>query len=132
MISAPTGGIQNVTGRIIAMVVSGPMPGSTPIAVPITQPKKHKPMFCQLSATPKPMMMLAKMSVMSERRRPERDLDLHGEHEDADIGDDEDDAEQRQRGRTQIAAGKARQHDADDQRHDQPERPQQQREGKAR
>src|ERR1700704_5306753 len=118
MISAPTGGIQNVTGRIIAMVVSGPMPGSTPIAVPIRQPKKHRPMFCQLSATPKPMMMLAKMSVISERRRPQRDLDLHGEHENSDIGDDENEAEQRQRGRTQFGAGETGQHDADQQRHD--------------
>src|SRR4030088_190434 len=132
MISAPTGGIQNVTGRIIAIVVSGPMPGRTPIAVPITQPKKHRPMFCQLSATPKPMMMLAKMSVISERRRPERDLDSHGKDEDADIGDDENEAEQRERGRTEVAAGEARQHDADQQRQNEPERPQQQRKGEAR
>src|ERR1700680_3025507 len=108
MIRAPTGGIQKVTGRIIAMVVSGPMPGRTPIAVPITQPKKHRPMFCQLSATPKPMMMLDRMSGIAERRRPERDLNSHGDDEDSDIGDDKYNAEQQERRRAHGSAGQAR------------------------
>src|SRR6185369_15970962 len=81
MISAPTGDSQKVTGRIIAMVVSGPIPGKTPIAVPITQPNKHKPMFCQVSAMPNPIAILDRMSGMSERR-PKRDLDAQCEHED--------------------------------------------------
>ncbi len=51
MMSAPGGQTQNVKGRIIAMVVSGPMPGSTPIAVPTRQPMKHKKRFCADSAT---------------------------------------------------------------------------------
>src|SRR3981189_2600399 len=127
MISAPTGGIQKVTGRIIAMVVSGPMPGSTPIAVPIRQPKKHKPMFCQLSATPKPMTILDKTSGMSERRRPQRDLDFQSDDEDSDVGDDENEAEHHQRQRTEMPTGKARQHGADEEREHEPERPQQER-----
>src|SRR3981081_1500751 len=116
MISAPTGGIQNVTGRIIAMVVSGPMPGSTPIAVPIRQPKKHRPMFCQVRATPNPMTMFERTSGMSERRGPQRNRDLQGNDEDADIGDDEDQAKQQQRDRAEIAASEARQHGADQER----------------
>src|ERR1700730_12733265 len=129
MISAPTGGIQKVRGRIIAIVVSGPMPGSTPIAVPITQPKKHRPMFCQVSATPKPITMLERTSGMSERRRPQRNLDSHREHEDADVGDDENEAQERQRQRADAAAGEARQHDADQECENQPERLEQERKG---
>ena len=83
MISAPTGDSQNVTGRIIAIVVSGPMPGSTPIAVPITQPNRQSPMFCQVSAMPNPMTMFDSRSGMSDGR-PERDHDAQREHEDAD------------------------------------------------
>ena len=90
MINAPTGESQKVTGRIIAMVVSGPIPGRTPIAVPITQPRKHRAMFCQVSATPKPIMMLDRMSGMSERRWPKRDLDFQCDDENSDIGDDQD------------------------------------------
>src|ERR671929_1663396 len=94
MISAPTGETQNVTGRIIAMVVSGPMPGRTPIAVPIRQPRKHRPRFCQVSATPNPMTMLEKTSAISKRRGPQRNGNLQRDDEDADIGGDEDQAEQ--------------------------------------
>src|SRR5882757_4990706 len=97
MIRAPTGGIQKVTGRIIAMVVSGPIPGSTPIAVPIRQPKKQRPMFCQVSATPKPITILERTSAISKRCRPQRDRNLQRDNENADIGDDEDQAEQHKR-----------------------------------
>ena len=104
MISAPTGDSQKVTGRIIAIVVRGPIPGKTPIAVPITQPNRHKPMFCQVSAMPKPIAILDRMSGISERR-PKRDLDAQREHEDPDIGNDQDQAEQQERNRTDIPAG---------------------------
>jgi hypothetical protein len=45
MISAPTGGRPNVIGSSIAMVASGPMPGSTPISVPTRAPTRHRKMF---------------------------------------------------------------------------------------
>src|SRR5688572_3918328 len=45
MISAPTGGRPNVIGNSIAMVASGPMPGSTPISVPTSVPTRHRKMF---------------------------------------------------------------------------------------
>ena len=38
MISADTGGSPNVTGSSIAIVATGPSPGSTPIAVPRNTP----------------------------------------------------------------------------------------------
>jgi len=38
MMSAAVGFIPNVSGTSIATVVTGPMPGSTPIAVPTTTP----------------------------------------------------------------------------------------------
>ena len=38
MISAPTGATLKVIGSSIAMVASGPMPGSTPISVPTETP----------------------------------------------------------------------------------------------
>jgi hypothetical protein len=40
MISADTGGSAYVAGSSIAMVATGPMPGSTPISVPSRQPMK--------------------------------------------------------------------------------------------
>src|SRR6185295_2507832 len=118
MISAPTGVSQKVIGRIIAMVVSGPMPGRTPIAVPITQPKKHKPIFCQVSATPNPMTMLDNRSSTSESRRPQRDHDAEREYESSDNGSDQNDAEQQERKQAHVADGEARQHGADRQRQD--------------
>ena len=71
MITAPTGVSQNVTGRISAIVVSGPMPGSTPIAVPMRQPRKQSPMFCHVSATPKPIIEV-RQQVGHVRARPAR------------------------------------------------------------
>src|SRR3954468_6096768 len=131
MISAPTGDSQKVTGRIIAMVVSGPIPGKTPIEVPITQPNRHKPMFCHVSAMPNPIAILDRMSGMSERR-PKRDLDAQCEHENPDNGDDEDEAERHERDRADVSAGKAGEQEADQHGGHQPERMQQERESEAR
>src|SRR6516162_4554840 len=131
MIKAPTGESQKVTGRIIAMVVSGPIPGRTPITVPIRQPRKHSAIFCQVSATPKPIIMLDRMSSMSERR-PKRDLYFQRNDEDPDIGDDKDETQQQERKRAGVASSETRKHSADRKRQNEPERPQQERERKAR
>src|SRR5262249_24444620 len=131
MIKAPTGESQKVTGRIIAMVVSGPIPGRTPITVPITQPRKQRTMFCQVSATPKPIIMLDRMSSISERR-PNRDLYFQRDDEDPDIGDDQDETQQQERNRPDIASSETRKHSANRKRQNEPERPQQERERKAR
>src|SRR6185295_10927428 len=96
MISALIGPSQNVNGRIIAIVVSGPMPGNTPIAVPIKHPMKQRAMFCHVSATPKPIAILpmrpentsgALVSrLISEDCRPKRDRHVQRKDENADIG----------------------------------------------
>ena len=62
MISAPTGATLNVSGSSIAMVASGPMPGSTPISVPTSTPMKQYIRFCSENATPKPKTRLLKRS----------------------------------------------------------------------
>ena len=41
MIRAVTGGTLNVNGRSRAMVAAGPMPGKTPIKVPIIVPNRQ-------------------------------------------------------------------------------------------
>ena len=41
MISAATGGSAYVAGNSMAMVATGPMPGSTPMSVPSRQPMKQ-------------------------------------------------------------------------------------------
>src|ERR1700746_2961276 len=131
MIRAPAGERQNARARSLAMVVSGPIPGKTPIAVPITQPRKHSAMFSQVSATPKPITMLDRMSSMSERR-PKRDLYFQRDDENPDISDDQDEAKQQERNRSDIACSETRKHGADRKRQNEPERPQQERERKAR
>src|SRR3954454_2287046 len=132
MIKAPTGESQNVTGRIMAMVVSGPIPGRTPMAVPMTQPKKHRAMLCQVSAMPNPMMMLDKTSGMSEGRRPQRDGNSQGENENTDIGSNQDKAQQQQREDAQVWLGEPRKQDDDGQRENHSKRMQEERKSNAR
>ena len=55
MISDATGVILNVSGSSIAMVVSGPMPGSTPTSVPNVAPNKQYRKLSGVSATPNPV-----------------------------------------------------------------------------
>jgi hypothetical protein len=54
MMKAEVGAIWVVTGRRSAMVRAGPMPGSTPMAVPRTEPTKAQTRFIGWRATPKP------------------------------------------------------------------------------
>src|SRR3990172_12588166 len=63
MMSAGIGGRLNVIGNSMAMVTSGPMPGSTPIAVPTNTPMKQYIRFLSDSATVNPRMRLSKMSI---------------------------------------------------------------------
>src|SRR3970282_1779104 len=63
MISAATGGTLKVIGSSIAIVASGPMPGSTPISVPRNTPTKQNHRFCSDSSTVKPKMRLWKRSI---------------------------------------------------------------------
>jgi hypothetical protein len=54
MMSAATGGSVNVTGSSMAMVATGPSPGSTPTRVPSSAPIRQNNRFCGVTATPKP------------------------------------------------------------------------------
>src|SRR6185437_8561452 len=65
MMSAPTGGRPNVIGSSIAMVASGPTPGSTPISVPTIAPTRQRPILVGWAATEKPMARLAMRSCMT-------------------------------------------------------------------
>ena len=51
---AVVAGWPKVIGSSSEMVATGPMPGSTPMAVPINAPISAKRTFWKLSATPKP------------------------------------------------------------------------------
>src|SRR5689334_20612554 len=64
MISAATGATLKVMGSSIAIVASGPMPGSTPMRVPRKQPMKQYQRFCQVSATLKPNTRLWNSSIL--------------------------------------------------------------------
>jgi hypothetical protein len=65
MISAPTGGRVKVIGSSIAIVASGPIPGSTPISVPSSAPAKHSARFAGVSAIAKPWATWASSSMAS-------------------------------------------------------------------
>src|SRR5918996_236497 len=65
MMSAGIGGRLKVIGSSMAIVTSGPIPGSTPIAVPTNTPRKQYIRFCSDRATENPRIRLSNMS-MSE------------------------------------------------------------------
>ncbi len=79
MISAAIGDRLKVTGSSMAMVATGPMPGSTPISVPSRQPIRHMMMLkgtccrvmphmvtgCSLKTSMKPIARLPKMPSMA-------------------------------------------------------------------
>jgi hypothetical protein len=50
--------IPKVTGKRMEMVATGPIPGRTPIKVPINTPKKQKKRLLRLQATLKPRTKL--------------------------------------------------------------------------
>ncbi len=54
MMNADVGSRPNVTGSSTATVSAGPMPGSTPIAVPSVVPRKAQNRFVADSAPAKP------------------------------------------------------------------------------
>src|SRR6478609_9354119 len=72
MISAPSGSRLNVTGSSMAIVAIGPMPGSTPMSVPIRQPNRQNRRFSGVAAAAKPVPRLARISI-SELPGPDRE-----------------------------------------------------------
>src|SRR5215470_38558 len=81
MIRPDTGSRWKVSGNSIAMVAIGPMPGRTPIKVPIRAPASAKPRFAGVSATPKPVARLLRSSIVLPFR-PDRDREPRAEDED--------------------------------------------------
>src|SRR5688572_16340567 len=68
MMNAPVGSRLYVRGRSRATVIAGPMPGSTPTAVPTKTPISARNRYCGCSAVPKPSMRAKKLS--TEERHP--------------------------------------------------------------
>src|SRR3954447_1868310 len=94
MISAPTGGRPKVIGSSIAIVASGPMPGSTPISVPTSAPIKHSPRLIGVTATENPCPRLptsSKRIPMSVSSEPwpqlKRQIEPVGEQQRAEGGE---------------------------------------------
>ena len=65
MMSAVVGGSVNVIGSSIAIVASGPMPGSTPISVPTSAPTKQKKTLVGVKVTLNPRLRLAIRSIVA-------------------------------------------------------------------
>src|SRR5918992_1905774 len=94
MISAGTGSRLNVIGSSIAMVASGPIPGSTPIIVPAKTPMQQYIRFFSESATSKPRYRFGKScwsSLMSHVSPPERERQPDAVDEDGPAAGDQHD-----------------------------------------
>src|SRR6266702_1337383 len=118
MISAPTGGSPKVIGSSMAMVATGPIPGSTPISVPTSAPTRQRNGLTGMNpknslsgerATQKPSARLPRRSVMvsSLANRDHAREDHSGVSHSCHSGDQ----------------------DGDEGRDDEPERPDRRREG---
>src|SRR5262245_19264994 len=85
MISAATGLRLKVIGSSMAIVATGPTPGSTPISVPSMTPISAYSRWIGVTATPKPRIRLLMMSmVVSSADRAafhERRADREGQRE---------------------------------------------------
>src|SRR4030095_12601370 len=69
MMSAATGLRLKVIGSSMAMVATGPMPGSTPISVPSITPIRQYSKCIGEIATPKPRIRLLKISIAASADR---------------------------------------------------------------
>src|SRR3954464_15708587 len=90
MISADTGGSAYVAGSSMAMVATGPMPGSTPISVPSRQPMKAYSRLIGVNATPKPIERLEIRSMVFSPRDeagPHRELQVQ-QHDEGEVAAD--------------------------------------------
>ena len=67
MIIDPTGEMPKVNGSRIEMVAIGPIPGSTPISVPMRQPSRQRPRLVLVKATEKPRARL--VNIATQKRK---------------------------------------------------------------
>src|SRR5687768_16834297 len=127
MISADTGGSAYVAGSSMAMVAAGPTPGSTPMAVPSTQPMKQYSRLIGVKATPKPSARLEIRSMFfflpsgGQEGGPHRELQLQQEDEGDVAHDGQEGGEEEDLLGLELLAGQGRHEgqciDADDQPH---------------
>src|SRR6185503_9193655 len=98
MMSAATGLRLKVIGSSMAMVATGPMPGSTPIRVPSITPISAYSRWIGETATPKPRIRLLRMSIargladraVLDERRADRERQRQAFHEHQDREHDQD------------------------------------------
>src|SRR3954468_7294297 len=111
MISADTGGSAYVAGSSMAMVATGPMPGSTPISVPSRQPMKAYSRLIGVKATPKPIERLLMRSIFlcplstGDEAGPRRELQFQQEDEGEIAADGEHGGQERDFLRLEFLAG---------------------------
>src|SRR4051812_40979488 len=113
MISADTGGSAYVAGSNIAMVATGPMPGSTPISVPSTQPMKQYSRLMGVTATPKPVARFVNSSMFlfpsaRDELGPHRELQFQQHDEGEVAADAQDDRKDRDFLPLEFVAGQSR------------------------
>src|SRR5436305_15147848 len=92
MISAPSGLRLKVTGSSMAMVAIGPMPGNTPISVPIRHPNRQNTRLRGVAAAASPIPRLCRMSI-SEAPIPDRQRLAQQAHEQNGAQDGQADGE---------------------------------------
>src|SRR3712207_9246301 len=86
--NAPVAETLKVIGSSSAMVSAGPMPGSTPIAVPRKQPSSAQPRLASVSALAKPRPRPASAS-MSEDALQDAGPDVHAQDAvEAEVGEE--------------------------------------------
>src|SRR5215216_2782984 len=100
MMSAATGLRLKVIGSSIAMVATGPMPGSTPISVPSITPIRQYSRWIGVTATPNPIQRLFRTSIAipspdrtcvhEGRADRERERQAFYEHQDREHDQDEE------------------------------------------
>src|SRR5690242_577836 len=110
MISADTGCNAYVVGSSIAIVATGPMPGSTPISVPSSAPISACSRLIGVSATPKPVArwVNSSMPALSILAGPDRQLQLQPDDEHTDGERRKQYADDERFTRPELAAGRAR------------------------
>src|SRR5262245_35620695 len=86
----------------MAMVAIGPMPGRTPMSVPISAPMKAKSRLSGVMATPKPMARLWTSSIGLELG-PEGDRQRKPDDEDQPAQDEQDERGNRRLQRPHVA-----------------------------
>src|SRR4051812_21177616 len=108
-------------GGSIAIVATGPSPGSTPISVPRTAPPNAYSRFWKVNATPKPSARFCSSSILrpsGDERRPERDRQLQPDDKDEPAADRQDDRVDDRVLPVELVAGERRPDDEQRQRDD--------------